>query len=113
MKRGEIWWAELPEPTASEPGYRRPVIIIQSDEFNKSRINTVVVAAITSNLRLANAPGNVKLPINKTGLDKESVADVSQVITIDKQFLTERAGWLDGATLLQLDEGIKLVLDLY
>lgn len=113
MKRGDIWWAELPEPTASEPGYRRPVVIIQSNEFNKSRINTVVVVAITSNLRLANAPGNIKLPINKTGLDRESVANVSQIITIDKQFLTEQVGQLGSATRQQLNEGVKLVLDLY
>ena len=112
VNRGQIWWAELPEPIASEPGYRRPVIVIQSDEFNRSRINTTVVVVITSNLQLAHAPGNVWLPKTKNGLGKESVANVSQIITIDKQFLSKKIGKLDNLTLQQLDEGIQLVLGL-
>ena len=112
MKRGQIWWAELSEPVASEPGYRRPVIIVQSNDFNKSLINTVVAIAITSNLRLADAPGNVKLSMEKTGLGRESVANVSQIITIDKQFLEEKIGQVDHRTMQQIDEGIKLVLSL-
>jgi mRNA interferase MazF len=112
VNRGQIWWAELAEPVASEPGYKRPVIIVQADEFNKSRINTVVVIAITSNLRLAAAPGNVRLSKAKTGLSKESVANVSQIITLDKQFLVEKIGELDNSTMQELDEGVTLVLGL-
>lgn len=112
VNRGQIWWAEIPEPIASEPGYRRPVIVIQSDEFNRSRINTVIVVVITSNLRLALAPGNVRLLKAKNGLGKESVANVSQIITIDKQFLSKKIGKLDNLTLQQIDEGIQLVLGL-
>lgn len=112
MNRGQIWWAELAEPVASEPGYKRPVIIVQANEFNKSRINTVVVIAITSNLRLADAPGNVRLSKTKTGLTKESVANVSQIITIDKQFLVEKIGELDNSTMQELSEGMTLVLGL-
>ncbi len=112
MKRGQIWWAELPEPSASEPGYKRPVIIIQADEFNNSRISTVVVVAITSNLRIADAPGNLRLPKSKTGLVKDSVANVSQILTLDKSFLTEQIGQLDKVITQQLDEGLQLVLSL-
>ena len=112
VNRGQIWWADLPDPVASEPGYKRPVIVIQADEFNKSRINTIVVVAITSNVRLADAPGNVSLPKSKSGLSKESVANVSQIFTVDKQFLVEKIGQLDNHTMQELDEGIALVLGL-
>ena len=112
MNRGQIWWAELPEPTASEPGYRRPVIIIQADEFNRSRIDTTIVVTITSNLHLAAAPGNFKMPKSKTGLNRESVANVSQIITIDKQFLRQKVSQLDNLTMQQVDEGISLALGL-
>jgi mRNA interferase MazF len=112
VKRGEIWWAELAKPIGSEPGYRRPVLIVQADSFNKSRISTVIVATLTSNLRLAQAPGNVKLPRRKTGLDRDSVVNVSQLVTLDKHFLSEKAGRLDNATLQQVNEGIRLVLAL-
>jgi len=90
IRRGKIWWANLPDPSGSEPGYRRPVLIVQSDDFNLSRIATIMAVVITSNTRLAQAPGNVLLPHKTTGLLKDSVANVSQVITIDKNFLTER-----------------------
>ena len=112
MNRGQVWWAELPEPKASEPGYRRPVVIVQSDTFNKSRIGTVVVIAITSNLRLADAPGNVMLAKSKTGLDRDSVANVSQILTLDKQFLSEQIGLLDTLAVQEIDEGLALVLGL-
>lgn len=92
MYRGEIWWANLPDPVGSEPGYRRPVLVIQDDTFTQSRINTVIVAIITSNLQLAEAPGNVLLPCEGSGLSKESVVNVSQILTIDKTFLVERIG---------------------
>jgi len=112
-KKGEIWWADLDEPRGSEPGYRRPVVIIQSDDFNKSKIATVIVAVITSNLRLAKAPGNIKLGASKgIGLGKESVVNVSQVITLDKSYLTEKAGKLSISQRQELDEGLKLVLDI-
>ena len=112
MKRGQIWWAELPEPTASEPGYKRPVIIVQSDDFNRSRISTVIAVVVTSNLKLAKAPGNVRLSTKQSGLNKISVANVSQIITLDKRFLAEMTGRVDHRTMLQIDEGIGLVLAL-
>jgi len=110
--RGEVWWAELPSPTGSGPGYRRPVLVVSADEFNASRIATVVVVALTSNLRLAAAPGNVLLPDDETGLPRESVANVSQILTLDRGLLTERAGALAGRALIQVDEGLRLVLAL-
>jgi mRNA interferase MazF len=112
MKRGEVWWAELPEPTASEPGFRRPVLILQSDEFNRSRINTVVAAAITSNMKLAAAPGNVSLPKRSANLGRESVVNVSQIVTLDKSFLFERVGKLQAPKLREVEEGVRLVLAL-
>jgi len=112
VSRGQLWWAELSEPIASEPGFKRPVIVVQADVFNRSRIDTVIVIAITSNLRLAEAPGNVRLMKNKSGLRKESVVNVSQIITLDKAFLTEEIGKLDKLTMQQIDEGVKLVLDI-
>ena len=112
MNRGQVWWAELPEPKASEPRYRRPVVIVQSDTFNKSRIDTVVVIAITSNLRLADAPGNVMLAKSRTGLDRDSVANVSQILTLDKKFLSEQIGLLDTLAVQEIDEGLALVLGL-
>lgn len=112
MKRGQIWWATLSEPHGSEPGYRRPVIVVQSDVFTASRIQTVLAVAITSNMRLAAAPGNVRLPRSKTGLTKDSVANISQVLTVDKEFLESQAGQLDRSLMRQLDDGLKLILDL-
>jgi mRNA interferase MazF len=112
VNRGDVWWAELPEPTGSEPGYKRPIIIVQSNDFNKSKINTVIVVVVTSNLHLAHAPGNVRLLQSKTGLGRESVANVSQLITIDKRFLSEKIGQLDVLTMQELNEGIELVLGL-
>ena len=112
MRRGEIWWANLPVPTGSEPGYRRPVLVVQSDDFNKSQIATVLVVAITSNQRLAAAPGNVPLPRRGTGLTRRSVGNVSQVVTLDRRFLTERSGRASSATMHQVDDGLRLVLQL-
>lgn len=112
MKRAQIWWATLSDPVASEPGYKRPIIIVQSNDFNKSRINTVIAVVVTSNLSLALAPGNGSLSLKKTGLNRESVANVSQIITIDKQFLQEQVGVIDKNTMQQIDEGIRLVLSL-
>ena len=112
MRRGEIWWASLPAPQGSGPGYRRPVVVVQSNQFNKSRISTVIIAIITSNLRLAAAPGNVLLDSYETGLPKDSVLNVSQVLTVDKSFLTERVGMLSGRNIAVMDAGLKLVMGL-
>lgn len=112
MRKGDIWWAELPEPEGSGPGYRRPVLVVQADDFNRSRINTVIVAVLTSNLALAPAPGNVLIKAKRSGLPKDSVVNVSQLITIDKRFLTERVKSLDQQTLVEVDNGLRLVLEL-
>ena len=112
MKRGEIWWASMGDPQGSEPGFRRPVIVVSSNDFNKSLINTVNVIAVTSNLRLADAPGNFKLPKKVLKLSRDSVANVSQIITLDKSFLTESVGKLDAKYTNLLDSGLKLVLHL-
>ena len=103
MVRGSIWWAELPEPGRSEPGFRRPVAIVQSDRFIHSRIKTVTVVLITSNLRLADAPGNVRLPATVAGLAKDSVINVSQLYTIDQSYLTEKITELSPQSLYLLD----------
>ncbi len=112
MQRGDIWWATLCPPTGSEPGYRRPVLIIQSDDFNKSRINTVVVAMMTSNLRLEAAPGNVFLTKRSTKLPKDSVINVSQVVTLDKSFLTKRINRLSAGKMKLVDDDLRLMLNL-
>ena len=112
MQRGEVWWATFPPPAGSGPGFRRPVLVIQSDPFNESRISTAVVAVITSNLALAEAPGNVRTSKAETGLSRPSVVNVSQVVTIDKAVLTERVRMLPSATLTRVDEGLRLVLGL-
>jgi len=109
VHRGEIWWAALGRPTGSE---RRPVVILQIDEFNASPIQTVVVAALTSNTRLAKAPGNVLCRQRDTGLTKPSVVNVSQVATIDKERLLERVGSLPGRLLAEVEDGLRLVLGL-
>ncbi len=112
MQRGEIWWANLPEPTGSAPGFRRPAVIIQADSFNRSKINSVVVAVITSNTTLASAPGNVLLKPRTSHLPKDSVVNVSQLFTVDRQSLTEKVRTLDRQTMHQIDEGLRLVLAL-
>ena len=112
MLRGEVWWATLPAPTASEPGYRRPLLIIQSDDFNRSRIHTVIAVVITSNLLLSEAPGSVLLSQKEINLPKKSVANVSQLITVDKSFLTEKIGTVSPHTLREIEAGVRLVLSL-
>lgn len=112
MKRGEVWWADLAEPVGSSPGYRRPVLVIQSKPFNESRIATVVVAVITTNLAFSEAPGNVRLSKSESGLPTPAVVNVSQVITIDKSLLTEKVKSLSSAVLQRVDEGLRLVLAL-
>ncbi len=110
IKRGEIWWAELPEPVGSEPGYKRPLLIVQSNEFNNSNINTVIAAVITTNIHIAAAPGNTLLSAKKSKLPKKSVVNISQLITIDKSFLTEKVHFLSNKVMEQIDNGIRLVL---
>ena len=112
MERGEIWWATQRRPRESEPGFRRPVLIVQSDAFNRSRIRTVVAAVVTSNLHLAKAPGNVELSAKQSRLPKDSVVNVSQLVTLDKSFLTERAGRIDQKTMQAVEAGLRLVLSL-
>ena len=112
IRRGEIWWADLPAPRRSEPGYRRPVLVIQADSFNLSRIQTTIVAVITTNLDLAEAPGNVLLPARMSGLARDSVVNVSQLLTLDCGFLTEQAGALPSRLQRSVDEGLRMVLQL-
>ena len=112
MKRGEIWWATLPPPSGSGPGFRRPVLVIQSNPFNDSRISTAIIAVITSNLALADAPGNIRAAKAESGLSKHSVVNVSQILTIDKALLTDRVQPLSAELMQRVDNGLRLVLDL-
>ncbi len=110
IARGEVWWADLPEPSGSTPGFRRPIVVVQGDAFNRSRISTVVCVPLTSNLRWADAPGNVLLPAGLTGLPKDSVANVSQIVTLDRGSLTERVGRLPEAKFELVLFGVDVVL---
>jgi len=110
IAQGEVWWADLADPAGSEPGFRRPVVVVQGDAFNASTLRTVMCVALTSNLRWADAPGNVLLPARATGLQKPSVANVSQVVTLDRDALTERAGRLSASSLELVLAGIDVVL---
>lgn len=110
ISQGEIWWADLPAPTGSGPGFRRPVVVVQSDALNQSRISTAICVPLTSNLKWALAPGNVSLSARVTGLPKDSVANVSQIISLDKSLLSERVSKLPRQKLELLFSGIDLVL---
>jgi mRNA interferase MazF len=110
ISRGEIWWADLAEPSGSEPGFRRPVVVVQCDAFNRSNIQTVVSVPLTSNLVWADAPGNVLLPSSISGLAKDSVANVSQIITVDRKSLSERVGRVPAGKLEAILNGIGIVL---
>ena len=112
IHRGEVWWAQLRRPTASEPGYRHPVVVVQSDDFNQSAVKTVVVVVVTSNTRLAQAPGNVLLSRRASGLPRESVVNVSQVLTVDRSFLLDRVGTLSLRLLEDVENGLRQVLAL-
>ncbi len=112
VKRGQVWWGELGIPTGSEPGFRRPVLILQADRYNGTGIRTIVVAAITSNLGLADMPGNVFLPRGETGMAKDSVANVSQLKALDKSRLTEKYCTLPPELMRAVEEGVRLLLDL-
>lgn len=112
MRRGELWWASLPDPIGSGPGFRRPLLIVQSNDFSDSAIRTVICAVVTSNLHLERAPGNVRVRARASGLSRDSIVNVSQLITVDKRVLTERIGRLGPDMLRELDSGIRLVLAL-
>lgn len=112
IRRGEIYWADLGVAAASQPAKRRPVLVVQSDPFNQSRIGTVIAAVVTSNQRLADAPGNVAIPKRVSKLPKNSVVNVSQLVTLDRSILGERVSRLDGDTLAEVGSGLRLVLGL-
>ena len=110
ISQGDVWWADLGEPVGSEPGFRRPVIVVQGDGFNRSALRTVVAVPLTSNLRWAAAPGNVRLTARATGLPRDSVANVSQLVALDRSILIERVGRLPSAKLELVLAGIDMVL---
>ena len=112
IRRGDIWWANIPPPRGSEPGYRRPVLVVQTDPFNQSGIGTVVAVAFTSNLRLADAPGNVLCRRQDTGLSNDSVANVSQLTALDKRWLDRRVSTLPSHLFGQIEDGLRLLLGL-
>ena len=110
ISQGEVWWADLPDPSGSEPGYRRPVVVVQGDAFNRSAIGTVVSVPLTSTLRWADAPGNVRLSARATGLPRDSVANVSQVVALDRTVLVEQVGKLSRAKVDLVLAGLDIVL---
>ncbi|MCR1795713.1 type II toxin-antitoxin system PemK/MazF family toxin [Leptospira sp. id769339] len=112
MIRGEIWWVDLGIPFGSEPGFKRPVLIVQDDSFNESNINTVIVVSITSNLNLAEAPGNVLLSKKDSNLSKDSVVNVSQIVTLDRERFLDKVGKLKSSKMADVEEGLKLVIGL-
>ena len=107
--RGEVWWADLPEPIGSEPGYRRLVLIIQINRFNRSRIKTVLVVSVTTNLALAELPGNVFVPSFTVGLEEDSVVNMTQIVTVDREFLDARIGTLPEELLRRVEDGLRLI----
>jgi mRNA interferase MazF len=110
VNRGEIWWVDLDAPGGAGPGYRRPLLVVQTDGFNRSLIATTICVVLTSNVRLAEAPGNVLIPARESRLHKDSVANVSQVVTVDKARLAERVGKLPPRFMRAVSEGLRLVL---
>ncbi len=107
ISQGHVWWADIPDPSGSGPGFRRPVVVVQGDAMNRSRIATVVCVPLTSNLKWAGAPGNVSLSARSTGLPKESVANVSQILPLTKSLLEDRAGKVSQAKLDVILSGIE------
>jgi mRNA interferase MazF len=110
IEQGDIWWADLGEPKGSAPGYWRPLLIVQCHTFNNMNLRTVVGVAITGQIKLANAPGNVLLSPNMTGLERESVVNISQIITLDQRSLGERIGRASSRKLEQVLDGIELLI---
>jgi mRNA interferase MazF len=112
IRRGQVWWVDFAEPRGSEPGYRHPAVVLQRDEVNASRISTVVVCVITSNLALAQAPGNTLLPRRRSGLRHDSVANASQIATVNRSDLEDLIGTLPRDTMNAVDRGIRWFLQL-
>jgi len=112
IKRGDIWWARMPAPRGSEPGYRRPVVVISADAYNRSGLSTVIAAAVTANLGRAAAPGNVRLSKRDSGLPRPSVAIVTQLMTLDKRMLAEKVKHLPASVLSRIDNGLQQALSL-
>jgi mRNA interferase MazF len=110
IAQGDVCWADLPHPVGSGPGFRKPVVVVQGDAFNRSRVATVVCVPLTSNLKWAEAPGNVLVPARSSGLSKDSVANVSQLITLDRALLTERVGRISKKQLELVFSGLDIVL---
>jgi mRNA interferase MazF len=111
INQGDIYWIDFDEPAGSEPGYKHPHVVVQNNLFNRSEIKTVVVCALTSNLKRADAPGNILLEKKETHLPKDSVVNVSQIFTVDKSQLDEYVGTLSAKRVRQILNGVKLVLD--
>ena len=112
MRRGEVWWVDFPKPEGSEPGYPRPAIIVSADQFNVTAIRTVIVVIVTTNLKLAGAPGNVELPARIGGLQERSVANVSRIATVNKTRLRRRMGAVPDPLLSRIEDGVRLSLGL-
>jgi mRNA interferase MazF len=112
IARGEVWWADLDEPVGSAPGYRRPVLVVQEDGFNRSRISTIIVVVLTSNMQRLDAPGNVLVPAAVSGLPRDSVANVSHLMTVDRGCLAKKSGRLPARMLAQVNDGLRLILNL-
>lgn len=112
IERGEVWWADLGRPRGSAPAKRRPIVVVQSQHFNRSELATIVGVAVTTNRRLAAMPGNVLLPASATGLSEDSVANVTQLVTVDRSHLEGRIGMVPGWLLDGIDRGLRRVLDL-
>ena len=111
IRQGDIFWVDLGTPSGSAPGYRHPHVVVQNNLFNQSKINTVVVCALTSNLKRAGAPGNVLLAKGEANLRKASVINISQIVTVDKSDLTEKIGTLSPSRVEQITDGIKLLIE--
>lgn len=112
VQRGEVWWADLADPRSSEPGYRHPLLILQSEPFNRSRLPTAVGIVVSSNLRLLDAPGNVLLRAEESGLPRDSVANMTQFVTVDLEYLEARVGTISRRTLAKIEAGVRVLLDL-
>jgi mRNA interferase MazF len=112
IQPGQIWWADLGTPRGSSPGYKRPVVVLQSDVFNRTKIGTIIVAIVTSNFRLAEMPGNVFVSKDESGLDMDSVVNVTQLFTVDKNDLFDFRGRLGSGKLREVRDGLRLVLEL-
>ncbi len=112
VQRGEVWWAELAEPRGSEPGFRRPILVLQADAFNRSRLQTVIGLVLSSNVRLLDAPGNVLISAAASGLPKDSVANATQIVTLDRDYLDTKSRKLPAKVMARVEHGVRLVLDL-